>query len=742
MRLWFVGLMMSAVIGGSAMAASEVPKTLTLERVFASPDLSGPQPQSLKLSPDGTLLTSLRPRADERTRLDLWAVDTRTGAERMLVDSKKVGTGAELSEAEKMQRERDRTLTGKTGIVSYEWTPDGKAILIPLDGDLYLADLDGKVRRLTATPGGELNPKVSPRGGFLSFVRDQNLLVQPLGGADVVKATPDGGGLIHWGEAEFVADEEMDRRTGYWWSPDDRRIAVARFDESPVATVTRAAIGADGTKVFEQRYPLAGTPNVLIELWIVSPDGGGRVKVDLGPNTKDARDIYLARVDWAPDGSALYVQRQDRGQTRVDLLRADPVTGKTTLVFSERARPKSWVNLSDNYRFLADGSILWWSERDGWAHYYRWRGGGWTQLTKGKWDAGHLVGVDEAGGSFVFEARADTVLENQLWRAPLAKAGKPVRLTEAGFDNSATANDDASRLIVKRSGPLQPTQLYLADGAGQRLRWVNENRIVAGHPYFPYLARHRAPTFGTIKAADGSDLNWMMITPPLEPGRRYPVFFHHYGGPGSQQVANGWQSPIAQYWVAKGWIYFVIDNRGTPHRGRAFMDTLYRALGTVEVADQLAGAKWLKQQLFVDPDKIATYGWSYGGYLTLKLLQQSKGVFAAGVAGAPVTKWELYDTHYTERFLGDPKRDAAAYKRADAIDDAANIVDPLLLIHGMADDNVVLDNTTAFAAKMQAANRPFEMMLYPGKTHGAAREVHPWTTIEAFLNRTVLEQRK
>lgn len=709
---------------------------LTLERVFASPDLAGPQPQSLKLSPDGTLLTSLRPRADERTRFDLWAVDTRTGAERMLVDSKQVGTGAELSEAEKMQRERNRSLTGKTGIVNYDWTPDGKAILVPLDGDLYLAGLDGKVRRLTSTPGGELNPAVSPKGGFLSFVRDQNLIVQPLAGGVAMAVTPDGGGLIHWGEAEFVADEEMDRRTGYWWSPDDRRIAVARFDESPVGIVTRAAIGATETKIVQQRYPAAGTPNVLIELWIVAPDGSGRVKVDLGKE----RDIYLARVDWAPDGSALYVQRQDRAQTVIDVLKVDAATGKSSVLFSERARPNSWVALTDNYKFLKDGSVLWWSERDGWAHYYRFAKGRWTRLTKGGWDDGKLVGVDEAHGSFVFEAQADTVLENQVWRAPLTKPGKPVRLTEVGYDTFATANDDASRLIVRRSGPSQPIQLYLADGAGQRLRWVSQNLVVPGHPYYPYLAAHRTPTFGTIKAADGSDLHWEMIAPVMEPGKRYPVFFQHYGGPTSQQVVNGWPSPLAEYWVSRGWIWFTMDNRGTPNRGRAFQDQAYRALGTVEITDQLAGAAWLKQQPFVDPERIATYGWSYGGYLTLKLLEQSKHVFAAGVAGAPVTKWGLYDTHYTERYLGQPQTDGAAYARADAVADAPKIVDPLLLVHGMADDNVVLDNTTAFAAKMQAANRPFEMMLYPGKTHGAARDVHVWTTIEAFLNRTVRDK--
>ena len=268
-----VMLALAAMVGlaGAAVAAD---KPLTLERVFASPDLAGAEPQALKLSPDGALLTSVRPREDERTRFDLWAVDTRTGQARMLVDSKRIGTGAALSEAAKMQRERDRTLTGKTGILGYEWTPDGKALLFPLDGELYLAGIDGKARKLDGATDA-LNPKVSPAGGFLSFVRDQNLYVRPLAGGAPAKITPDGGGLVHWGEAEFVADEEMDRRTGYWWAPGDRRIAVARFDESPVGIVTRAAIGAGSTKVVEQRYPAAGTPNVLIELWLMNPDGSG-----------------------------------------------------------------------------------------------------------------------------------------------------------------------------------------------------------------------------------------------------------------------------------------------------------------------------------------------------------------------------------------------------------------------------------------------------------------------------------
>ncbi len=748
MRKWVLGLALASVgasiaIGsGSAAMAAETPAKqgeLTLARVFGSPDLSGSQPRGLRLSPDGTLLTSLRPRADEKERLDLWARDTRTSEERMLVDSKKVGSGAELSEAEKMQRERAR-IGGSKGIVAYDWAPDGKSILVPLDGDLYLASLDGQVRRLTNTPGGELNPIVSPRGGFVSFVRDQNLWAMPLAGGEARALTTEGGGTVHFGEAEFVAQEEMHRFTGYWWSPDERYIAVERFDDAPVKVAVRAAIGAAGTKVYEQRYPAAGTPNALVDLYVMKADGAGRVKVDLGTNP----DIYLARVDWTPDGKTLLVQRESRDQKTLDMLRVDPTTGKSTVLFTERSGQRSWLNLSDAYRPMKDGSLIWRSERDGYGHLYHFANGQWTQLTKGPWVVTNLVGVDEAKGRLYFTGLKDDVLEQHLYAVDIAQPNVITRLTERGYTNSATMDSSASRFIVSRSSPSQPTQVYLADTTGKRLSWINENAIVAGHPYAPYLASHRETKFGTIKADDGTTLYWEMITPKLEPGKRYPVFFQHYGGPGTgQQVTRGWQGALPQYLVDQGWIFFQIDNRGSYNRGKAFEDAIYHAMGTVEVADQLAGANYLKTLPFVDAGRIATYGWSYGGYMSIKMLEKTPGVYAAAVSGAPVTDWQLYDTHYTERYLGDPRTDPQSYATSQAITAAPKIHDPLMLIHGMADDNVFLDNATAFAAEMQKTDTPFEMMLYPGQTHrvgGPGVSEHLWHTILNFLDRTVKDK--
>ncbi len=708
---------------------------LTIERVFANPSLNGPVPRGVKLSPDGRWLTLLRARPDDRERYDLWGFDRTTATWTMLVDSLKLGSGRALSEAEKMQRERQR-IGDLKGIVTYDWAADSKAILVPLDGDLYLAALDGSVTRLSDTPESELNPALSPKGGYVSFVRDRQLWTGAVGAAAQPVTPAEPAETVHWGEAEFVAQEEMGRFTGYWWAPDDAHVAVQRFDDAPVRTVTRTAIGAEDTQTFTQRYPLAGTANADVSLFVMRPDGTARVQVDLGPD----KDIYLARVDWAKDGKTLFVQRQNRAQTRLDLLAVDPATGAARVLFTEAAAARSWINLGNDYRFLKDGSLIWWSERDGFGHLYRLKGGAWQQLTSGNWVVTGLVAVDEARGRVYFTGTKDDVLAQQVYALDLKSPAKLERLSELGWVNAASMDKDGKTLLISRSSAGQPPQVYLADAAGKRIAWVEENRIDDAHPYAPYRLGHRAPEFGTLTAADGAVLHWRMILPVLEKGKRYPVFFDHYGGPTNQQVTRGWVSPLAQAIVDRGYIYFQIDNRGSDNRGVAFASQIYHAMGSVEVEDQVAGARFLKTLDYVDPARIATYGWSYGGYMTLKMLQAHPGVFAAGIAGAPVTRWELYDTHYTERYLGDPTKVPEVYTRAGAIADAAKITDPLLLIHGMADDNVVFENTSALVSTLQGQAVPFEMMLYPGYTHrvgGPKVGKHLWETIFAFLDRNL-----
>src|SRR4051794_2962269 len=496
MRKLFLALLIAVAVAVPATA-----RDLTLERLFQSPSLSGPVPRQPKLSPDGRLVTLLRNRADEKDRFDLWAIDAATGQARMLVDSKKIGTGGEISEEEKMRRERAR-IAGTKGVTAYEWAPDGKSILVPIDGDLYLADLSGNVRRLTETAATEIDPKVSETGRYLSFLRDQNLFVVDLGSAKEKALTTDGGGTLSWGAAEFVAQEEMDRHTGYWWSPDDHYLAVARVDESPVAVVTRAAIGAEGTKLVEQRYPAAGTKNAIVDLYLMSPDGSRRVKADLGPNP----DQYLTRVDWTADGKAVLVQRMSRDQKRLDLLRVEPETGASTILFSETS--PTWINLTDNLKPLKDGSLIWSSERSGYSHLYRWKAGKWTQLTRGDWAVEDVAGVDEKAHRIYFTGTAETPIEQQLYWVSYDKPKAPVRVTEAGWSNAAEMDEGATRALITRSNPSQPSQVYLADAAGLRLAWVEKNRLGPDHPYAPYLDAHIQPVFGTLRGPDGSELHY------------------------------------------------------------------------------------------------------------------------------------------------------------------------------------------------------------------------------------------
>ena len=722
-------------LGPPAARATETatPLVLTLERLFSSPDLSGPRPRHLQLSPDGKWLALIRNRPDDQDRYDLWAIDTTTGAQHRVVDSAAVGTARELSEAEKMQRERARIGNTK-GVTSYDWVPDSQTLLVPLDGVLYQASIAASsVAAVLPNGGGVLNPALSPSGGYVSFVRDGNLVVVNLRTHDEKRLTDGASETVNWGVAEFVAQEEMGRYTGYWWAPGDRYIASARVDDGPVKIVTRAAIGSTGTRTFNQRYPAAGTANANVALYILTPDGSQKVAVDLGASA----DQYLARVDWSPDGKTLYVQRESRDQKRLDLLQVDPVTGHSQVLFSERSR--TWINLSDNLHILKNGGILWWSQRDGYGHLYLWRKGHWTQLTRGPWEVNKVVGVDEKLGRVYFTGNRETPLEQQVYALDFANPRNLRLLTENGWWNSATMDESARRMVVTRSNPQQPPQVYLADTSGRRLFWVEENRLGPEHPYAPYLAHHARTTFGTIPAADGTALYYKILTPPLQPGHRYPVLMIHYGGPDvGRQVTNQWGGAFDQYFVSRGWIVYSIDNRGTPQRGKAFEDWLYHDLGDVEVTDQMAGITWLRSQAYVDPGQIVISGGSYGGYLTLKMMEARPGSFAAGIASAPVTKWELYDTHYTERYLGMPDDGSDSYAKADVVVDAPRIADPLLLIHGMADDNVVLDNSMLFMSEMQQHARVFDVMLYPGATHGMSNpqaELHRFKTIEDFLVR-------
>lgn len=725
-----------------ALSTPALAEKLTPERIFADPGLSGPTAKGVALSPDGKRVTYLKAKPEAANVQDLWAADVKGGEPYRLIDSAALSTGAkELSEAEKARRERTRT--SARGIVEYSWDRQGRFILVPLDGDLYLDSVaDGKITRLTQTPGDEVDAKVSPKGGFVSYVRDQNLYVRPITGGAEKALTTDGKDALSFGTSEFIAQEELDRFTGYWWSPNETAIAYTRVDESGVDIVPRADIGPGGATVVLQRYPRAGRPNAVVDLFVQNLATGKSVQLDLGAN----KDIYVARVDWSADGKTVYVQRLSRDQKTLDLLAFDVASGAGKTILTDT--DAHYIEISDDFRPLEDGSFLWSSEKDGNRHLYRHAADGKliAQITKGDWPVSALEGVDEARKVAIFAASMETPLERRIYEVSYAKPGKPKALTSAGGWWTAKVAETGGAFAGTYNDPKTPPQTALYAPDGKRVRWIEENRLAEGHPYWPYASTLPVPEYGALKAADGETLYYEILKPQgFDASKKYPAIVAVYGGPHAQQVKKTWQSASERTYLEAGYVIFRLDNRGSGNRSAKFMRALDRRLGTVEVDDQLVGANYLKTLPYVDADKLGVMGWSYGGFMTLMLLTADNTPFKAGAAGAPPTEWGLYDTAYTERYMGAPAENKGGYARSDILNRLDKLKPgSLLLLHGMADDNVIFENSTRLIAGLQKKAIPFEMMLYPGERHSApgskTKGLHVLKTHLGFFDRKLKGQ--
>lgn len=737
------------------LESNKLTTDLTIERLYASPSLSGPSPRGVKFSPDGKRLTFLKAHADESDRFDLWQFDVATGKPSLLVDSKLLEPEeVALSEEEKALRERKR-IAGSKGIVAYDWgTAD--TILVPLGGDLHLVTLgaDGvSVRQLTQTDAFEYDAKVSPDGKRVSFVRDGAVYAVELATGAESRLTPlaEPDKAVSYGVAEFVAQEEMSRYTGYWWSQDGRYIAYTKVDESTVDIIPRFDIQAEDITVIEQRYPRAGRPNAIVDLFVRDIQSGAVSEIlwrnyDWGPET----DQYLARVNWSPSEqfNMLTVQRVDRDQKTLEYP-AWTVNDGTVLpfygaMFSETQ--KNWVNISND--FVLDFPYLTvTSEQEGYRHIVRFNvatGGLKQAVTEGDWVVDAVHQVSSTGGYLYFTGYMDTPLERHLYRhgwGEESAAYEPVLLTERGKSWAIAMSPDGQSFVGTSSAPDQPPQTGLYKAVdGSLIAWIEENTLDETHPYAPYLANHTVPEYGTLEAEDGQTLHYSIQKPPgFDATKKYPVLVEVYGGPHVQTVTRNWERMTDQFYSRQGYIVFRLDNRGSYNRGKTFEDAIYHRTGGPEVRDQLVGVDWLKAQPFVDAERIGLQGWSYGGYMTLMiLLQAPENTFAASVAGAPVTDWSLYDTFYTERYMGTPQDNADGYEASSVFPYIDNLNSPLMLIHGMADDNVTFDNTTRLMAALQEKGKHFELMTYPGQRHGIrgeALQTHLMKTRMAFLNR-------
>ncbi len=711
---------------------------LTLEAITGGASLSGPSLNNAKVSPDGLRVTFLRGKDVAVNQLDLWEYNIASGKTQLLVDSKKLIAGPEvLSDEEKARRERQR-IAGFSGIVDYYWGSDGNTLLFPLGGDLYLYDLKlTTAKKITSGNGFATDPKISPRGGFVSFIRARNLWVINLKTLQEIQITNDASDSIANGIAEFVADEEMDRHTGYWWAPDDSAIAFARIDESPVPIQRRFEIYPDRTEIVEQRYPASGEANVLIELKLASLSNLGKLQsIALGAD----KNIYLARVAWR-DPQHLTFQRQNREQRILDLIEVDLATNKQVRLLQETS--KSWINLHNNLHFLKDGRFIWSSEESGFMHLsLRARDGKKLKtLTYGDWQVDDLLAIDESKQRIYFSGTKATPLERHAYWTDFNGA-EATQLTKNPGMHTFSFADDASVYVDTWSNTQTPPQAELYKADGTKLAKLLNNTLDASHPYQKYLSSHAKTEFGELKAADGETLHYSVIKPfDFDPNKKYPVVVYVYGGPAAQTVMNSWPAKsdafFNQYLSQRGYIIFSIDNRGTPRRGVKFGSALFRHQGNVEVADQLRGVEYLKTLPYVQPDRIAVHGWSNGGYMTLMLLSKASETYACGVAGAPVTDWGLYDTHYTERYMDLPKNNPDGYLDSTVFAHLDGLKSKLLLIHGMADDNVLFTNSTKLMSELQKRGTPFALMTYPGAKHGlrGSDALHRYRLTEDFFTR-------
>jgi len=741
------GRYLAPALVACAVASGASGAELTIDRLFDAPALAGPTIVGLKISPDGSRVTYLKGKADEKDRLDLWEYNIYDGQARVLVDSKALAPRQEkLSDEELARRERQRT-AALSGILEYTFAPSGEAVLFPLSGKLYYCQLAKKkakaVVELIDTHGFATDATVSPAGGYVAYVREQNLYVHDIAAKQEKALTTDGGGPIKNGMAEFIAQEEMGRSTGYWWAPDGKHIAFARVDETPIKVTERFEITADNVATFAQRYPTTGGPNVLVRLGVIDIKSGAVTWVDLGPE----QDIYLARVNWLPDSKTLSVQRESRSQRKLDLLFAEIDTGMARTVLTETS--DTWIDLNDELSFLKNSrEFIWASSRDGYTHLYLYdyEGRLIRQLTAGNWVVDDfrkraVMGIDEKSRMVYFTATEKSPTERHLYSTSLDTADphQVHRITPNDGVHGIAMSPDARFYIDNFTASTQPPQVSLHSADGALKAWLLENRLDAKHPDAPYLADNSVPEIGTLTAADGQTLYYQLFKPlHFDPSKRYPAIVDVYGGPGVQRVLNNWQgSSFTQILTRAGYVVFTLDNRGSAFRGTAFQAPIHRRMGDVEVTDQVQGAHWLGSQSFVDPKRIGVWGWSYGGYMTLNLMFKAPDVFRAGVSGAPVTDFALYDTHYTERYLDRPEDNAAGYAATSVLPYAKGLKGNLLVMHGMADDNVLFLNSTKLFRKLQDLSKPFDVMVYPGAKHGLMRQNdgrHGYKMVKRFFD--------
>jgi dipeptidyl-peptidase 4 len=715
----------------TAQQPTDAGKALTVERIYSQPSLSGRLTPGLAWTPDGKGLSYFETKGSGKdAKTELWVMDAASGGRRLIVAAEKL----ESILPPDASRPTQTTGLGRRAPSQYQWAPDGTGILF--QGPTALAWLDLKTRTGRTLVSGKAalaDPKISPDGRCISFVRDHNLWL--VGVADGKERTVTQGGTeeIRKGELDWVYPEELEIKTAYWWSPDSSAIAYLEMDERKVSQYPLVDFSSPTGEAEMERYPTAGGANPVVRVFLVSLSGGEPRAMDTGAET----DIYVPRVNWLSDSKRLAIQRLNRAQTALDLLIADARTGKTHTILTEN--DPNWINLSDDLYFLKDGKrFLWSSERSGYRHLYLFdlEGKQLAQLTKGEWEVSAIDAVDETNGTVYFSATEKSPLERQLYRVAVDGTGF-TRLTKDAGTHAAVVAPNAAAFYDTYSNAATPPRQDLCRADGSHIAAINENKVTELANY------HLSPMeFLTVKSRDGVLLNAGIIKPPdFNPQKKFPVLVYTYGGPHAQVVRNAWGGANFlwhQLMAQKGYIIFSLDNRGSAGRGHAFETPLHLRLGAQELSDQSDGVQYLKSLPYVDPNRIGVWGWSYGGHMALHAMFEAGDDFKAGFAGGPVTDWRYYDSIYTERYLGLPQKNEKGYKDSSPVKYAAQLKGKLLVAHGTGDDNVHYANTLSVINDLVEAGKYAEVLAFPGRGHGVsdppARRVLMQRVTQFFLD--------
>jgi dipeptidyl-peptidase-4 len=664
------------------------------------------RPVMAKPTPDGkaVLFLRARPRA---SKLQLYEFDVATGQTRELLTPEQLLKGAQekLSPEEKARRERMRVSV--SGFTNFQLSKDGSLILLSLSGKLYTVRRStGEVRELKTTPGTILDPKLSRDGKSVAYVRDYDVYVFDLTKGKERRLTLGGTERVSHGLAEFVAQEEMDRYSGYWWSPDSRSIVYEEADASEVEIWYVTDPAKPEQPPHPSFYPRPGKANVKVRLGVTPARGGKTIWIQW-----DARRYpYLTKVDWDEHGP-LTVEVQSRDQKELVLLKVDLKTGKTAPLLIER--DPVWLNLDQQVPvWLEDGSgFLWTSEHEGAPQLELRRSDGQFERVLVPPNAGYqgFIDVDTKLGYIYFSASTDPT-QSQLHRVPLTGAESVVALTKTVGLNSATFAKNHSIYVHQEISleTMPKTTVRRADGS-----LIGELPSVAENPSFVPRAR-------VMKVGSGNGFYASIVRPrDFDAKRRYPVLVDVYGGPHGKTVVAAMSAHILKQWLAdQGFIVVSIDGRGTPGRGREWERAIAKHFGSVPLADQVAGLKALRETFpELDLERVGIFGWSFGGYMSALAVLKRPDIFRAAMAGAPVVDWLDYDTHYTERYLGMPDTDATAYKEGSLLTYAGDLSRPLLLVHGTSDDNVYFRHTLKLTDALFRAGKDFELLPLSGLTH-------------------------